>query len=299
MYLVFLITSYLALNASLNLLNKWALGHGLKFPLALTCAHMAFSFIVLAPLSILNPLGHRETLVKEWKAIGYIGSSMALSIALNNVSLLEITLSLNQVIRSSLPVVTSILAVFIEKKMPTVHEAISLCILSVGVMIAVWQGAIAGEPKGILLCITSTVCSAVMMTVTSKLLSENLDVVRLTFYSAPVSLLCLSPFMAWIELPDLCIYFKGHSTWATSILLVTSVNAVMYNIVHYLMIKNSSSVTTTVLGEIKVVGLLILSTQILNEGKEFTYRMTIGCAIAMLGFIAYSQVKIKALQSSK
>lgn len=32
------------------------------------------------------------------------------------------------------------------------------------------------------------------MTFSGKLLSEKLDVVRLTFYTAPVSLACLAPF---------------------------------------------------------------------------------------------------------
>lgn len=50
------------------------------------------------------------------------------------------------------------------------------------------------------------------------------------------------------------------------IILVTSINALAYNIVHYLMIQKTSAVTTTVLGEIKIVGLLVLSSILL--GKE-------------------------------
>jgi ABC-type Mn2+/Zn2+ transport system permease subunit len=36
------------------------------------------------------------------------------------------------------------------------------------------------------------------------------------------------------------------------------------NIVHYLMIQRTSAVTTTVLGEIKIVGLLLLSALLLG-----------------------------------
>ena len=43
--------------------------------------------------------------------------------------------------------------------------------------------------------------------------------------------------------------FKG-------LLLLTCVNALLYNLVHYLMIQRTSAVTTTVLGEIKIIGLL-------------------------------------------
>jgi hypothetical protein len=64
------------------------------------------------------------------------------------------------------------------------------------------------------------------------------------------------------------------------------------------MIKKSSAVTTTVLGEIKIVGLLILSALILDEGKEFTPKMMVGCGMAMLGFIMYSQIKIEKIRST-
>lgn len=61
---------------------------------------MAFSFIVLAPLALRTPFEvHQRTLQKQWRGIVYIGCFMALNIALNNISLLDISLSLNQVIR--------------------------------------------------------------------------------------------------------------------------------------------------------------------------------------------------------
>jgi len=80
---------------------QWALGHyGLSFPLMLTSTHMAFSFIVLAPFALRTSWEvHVRTLQKQWAGVLYIGCFMALNIALNNISLLDITLSLNQVIR--------------------------------------------------------------------------------------------------------------------------------------------------------------------------------------------------------
>ncbi len=43
-------------------------------------------------------------------------------------------------------------------------------------------------------CAAGTICNGAMMTFSGKVLSEKLDVVRLTFYTAPVSLCCLAPF---------------------------------------------------------------------------------------------------------
>jgi hypothetical protein len=41
--------------------------------------------------------------------------------------------------------------------------------------------------------------------------------------------------------------------------------ALAYNLVHQLMIKNVSAVATTVLGEVKIVALLLLSATLLGE----------------------------------
>ena len=74
---------------------------GFSFPLFLTVGHMVFSFVVLAPVMAFQPFAslHHATLRKQWKGLVCIGGFMALNIALNNLSLVDITLSLNQVIR--------------------------------------------------------------------------------------------------------------------------------------------------------------------------------------------------------
>jgi len=62
---------------------------------------MAFSFLALAPIMMLPAFRglHMATLQKQWKGMLFIGAFLALNIALNNISLVEISLSLNQVIR--------------------------------------------------------------------------------------------------------------------------------------------------------------------------------------------------------
>ena len=56
-YAVLLIL-YLSLNSVLNLTNKWALGW-FSFPLLMTACHMAFSFILLLPLMLAEPMRSR------------------------------------------------------------------------------------------------------------------------------------------------------------------------------------------------------------------------------------------------
>ena len=66
-------------------------------------------------------------------------------------------------------------------------------------MIAVWEGSVNGSPRGIMLCIIGTVCNAAMMSTSGRILSEKLDVLRLAFYTAPVSCIALFPFCYFRE----------------------------------------------------------------------------------------------------
>lgn len=50
--------------------------------------------------------------------------------------------------------------------------------------------------------------NAAMMSTSGRVLSEKLDVVRLTFYTAPVSCLALLPFFLCREVR--CMYYGDH-----------------------------------------------------------------------------------------
>ncbi len=60
-------------------------------------------------------------------------------------------------------------------------------------------------------------------------------------------------------------YAMENSAGVALVLLCSSAIALLYNVVHALMIKKTSAVTVTVLGEVKVVGLLILSAILLGK----------------------------------
>jgi hypothetical protein len=60
-------------------------------------------------------------------------------------------------------------------------------------------------------------------------------------------------------------FFIQHSRKAYVVLLAGSGLALAYNLVHYMVIQRTSAVTTTVLGEVKIVALLILSAAFLSK----------------------------------
>lgn len=139
------IRSYLLLNSFLNLLNRWALGlYGLRFPLIMTACHMIFGSCALSPLMFLKDeysSRHASVMQNDWKGLAVIAVMNGFQIACNNASLTVMELSMNQVIRASIPVLVALLAVCIEHKIPSKGEIVCLVIISVGVMCATSCGS--------------------------------------------------------------------------------------------------------------------------------------------------------------
>lgn len=303
-----LVATFLTLNCTLNLLNRWALGiYGFKYPIVMTTCHMAFSVVVLAPYMLFTAerrQSHVDVLRKGWKGVACIGCFMAVNISFNNLSLVYITLSLNQIIRASLPVVTAILAVVVEGKDLRTDEFLALLLLTAGTMLTIYEGSMHGEAHGIAICLVGLASNALMMTFSGRILSEKLDCFRLTFYTSPVSMVVLLPFLYTNELAGFMDYWSTHQGGVIGVLLAGSMNAVLYNVVHYLMIQRISSTGTCVIGQVKVLGLLVISSFLLNESSEWTHVMLAGASIAMAGFMWYSQINLsrslsKAVDASK
>ncbi|GFR41028.1 hypothetical protein Agub_g1460 [Astrephomene gubernaculifera] len=292
-----MVAAYLMLNISLNMVNKWTISiYGFHFPIALSVAHMAFSFLALAPFMCNkhNRELHYPSVSKQWPGLLFISVCFAVNMGLNNMSLLSISLSLNQVIRSSIPVFTAIGAVVIEQRPPSRQEFLSLLVLVGGVSIAVFEGSSnKASFLGVLLCIIGTMCNGLAMSSIGRLLTEKMDVLRLTFYTAPMTLLVLVPFFNKLE-ADAFAKYSAHGSGYMGIILLGCLNALLYNLIHSFVIKVTSSVTTTVIGEMKIVLILLLSAIILGESDVWTAKMLLGCTTAILGFCMYSHSRLMA-----
>ena len=52
--------------------------------------------------------------------------------------------------------------------MPTGFEVLSLLVLTLGVVLSIWEGSIAGSPTGICIAVASTFCGAAMLSFSGK-----------------------------------------------------------------------------------------------------------------------------------
>ena len=91
---------------------------------------------------------------------------------------------------------------------------------------------------------------------------------KLPLYAVNLTVLCAIQFNRFQD------YRGDHGADIYSIIIATSAVALSYNVVHSLMIQQTSAVTTTVLGEAKIVGLMLLSYLILGEGASLNLHQT-------------------------
>lgn len=297
-----IVASYLCLNLSLNLLNKWIISvYGFGFPLFLGICHMLFTMAALLPVMLMPSYRalHRPTLERSWMGVLGIGCFFAVNIGFNNMSLASVSLSLNQVIRSTIPVITCLTSVLVESRVPSRQEIGSLAMLVSGVCVAVYEGAGKNNASyGVLLCLAGTVSNGLMMSFSGRVLSDRMDALRLAFYTAPVSCLMLLPFFVRLESEPLALYRSQAQASYVGLVALSCVIALAYNMCHYMMIYVTSSVTTTVIDEMRIILILLLSAVLLGESGLWTFKFVTGCTIAILGLCLYSSVRLKAAQLS-
>jgi solute carrier family 35, member E4 len=288
---------YLILNMSINLLNKFLISRtGFSFPILLTLAHMTFTLLALFPLMLTSEYRalHMPTLSNNKKGLAIVAGCFSANLAFNNYSLTLISLSLNQMIRACIPVVTVVCAVFIENYFPTRRELASLVAITVGICVVLAED-VSANVRGVCACVISTVANGIMMSMSGHLLQEKLDVWRLSFYQAPIVILTLMPAYLYWESSGVADFF-GESARAKScvaIVVLTCVIALAYNAIHGLVIKVTSATTTTVVGQIKIVLLLVLSAALLDEADFRNLRTFIGGAVAILGFTVYALERLR------
>jgi drug/metabolite transporter (DMT)-like permease len=152
-----------------------------------------------------------------------------------------------------------------------------------------------------------------MMTFSGKIMGgEKLDALRLTFYTAPVTLCALLPVALLLEGDRFVNKYFGSNSFdvqsrealmygdeyvspikVLTLVLLGCLNAVSYNFIHFALVGATSAVTTTVLGNIKVALLILCSRVLFGETKDWSVSMVFGAFVALAGFGLYSFARVK------
>lgn len=205
-----------------------------------------------------------------------------------------LTLSIRpQIIRASIPVLVAILAVCIEAKIPSKSEIICLIVISLGVMLAVWEES-RNSMLGIVLTFVSTIMQSIQMSLSGKVMSGRsgkLDSFQMTFYTGPVAFVTLAPFAFATEYTILADSLHNKPTATIGFLLGSCCVAVVYNVVLFQSVRTLSSVGTAILGNVKIVCLLFLSSLLLGELGGWSANQYLGCLLTFAAAGVFSYIK--------
>ena len=176
---------------------------------------------------------------------------------------------------------------------PSRDEMATLGLVSVGVAVFVYEGFTYSR-FGISLTAISIVLQCTQISLSGRLMQgAKLDALQMTFYTSPVACLVLLPLAIWFEGPTLAKALTEEPVVVTGFLLVSSSMALGYNIVLFQSLSTFSPVTTAVLGNFKIVILLLLTAVFFGELGSWSGTQKLGCFATISGSYAYSRRRLK------
>lgn len=299
---VLLCVLYTALNAVLNFTNRNVLGKtGFTFPVTLTAAHMLLGTAILLPIGLMQTpaVEHKRLLHAYWKELAFVGAMSVIQISLNNASLVHIELSMNQVVRALLPIMVSVIQTCQGVLQPFGHLLV-LALVSVGVTMVVYtpdHWAQSGHMLGTFLVTLSVAMQAMQMSCAHRLLASKFDSLTLTLYTSPFAfLVALGPAII-IEGHGFGQFMAAQPKQLFYIVVGTSIVAAVYNVVVTQTIKRLSAVGSAVLGNVKVVAVLMCSSFFLGEMKSWTGIQLLGAAVTFTGAAVYSMLRVSGVNN--
>jgi len=295
--------AWMILNIALSLLNKYLFQEkDFRFPVLIIICGTFFTFVGCFICVFVFKLAEFPygTVVKNWKLLFLLSVSQGLTTAFENISIVYISISLNQVIKSTMPAGTIIAAILFERKMFSRQLVISTVVIVVGAALAVFK-----NPEfhwvGVLTAIASMLLGVVQAVATGFLLqrtSLNVLIIALTI-SLP-GLVSLVPIFLLTEYESLPEHMtNSNSGEILLIILFISVLAFFYNMSHYLLINYTSAHYAVLFGNVKVLVLVVISMAIFNT--PFTAINLVGMVLSLAGFCAYNFVRyleLKVVRSS-
>eukprot|EP00930_Biecheleria_cincta_P087202 TRINITY_DN76452_c0_g1_i1.p1 TRINITY_DN76452_c0_g1~~TRINITY_DN76452_c0_g1_i1.p1 ORF type:complete len:759 (-),score=118.77 TRINITY_DN76452_c0_g1_i1:35-2281(-) len=286
---------YIVANSAINLLNRVVLGkHGFTFPLTLTAVHMAFNTFLLVPV-VLSSSTCWASLRKQWLALATIGVFNAAQIAFNNSSLSLMELPLNQVVRATMPIFVAAIRL-IKAEPPPVHHVLLLFLISCGVHLVVRDVSTASnEWMGILMACSSVALQATQMSVAGGVLSDEVTAIQLISCSSPFAFFATVIPAVALEGNAFLAYVTAEPKFALAVLLGTAVLAVAYNVIMYNTIRQLNAVGSSVLGNVKVLLLVIVSKYLLHE-MDWSARQYLGAVLTFGTSAIYSCMKLSTVR---
>uniref|UniRef100_A0A8C8A2R8 Solute carrier family 35 member E4 n=2 Tax=Strigidae TaxID=30459 RepID=A0A8C8A2R8_9STRI len=280
------VLAWLGTGTTMAGLNKWIFAtHGFRYPLLLSSLHMLSGVAVGYPLGWVR--GPSPPAPRPRARIYLLSLTFSTSVALGNLGLSYVQLDVAQAVATTTPLVTLLLSGLLGGRRHHPLQYVAMGPVCAGAACSVAGGLRFHQP-GCGFLLAATVLRALKSIQQSLLLQEDrLDA---------LSLLCLT------SLPSFCLLFGAavalevgpswegvlrydSTLWAC--VLLSCLSSVLYNLATFCVLSLTSALTVHVLGNVTVVGNLLLSR--LLFGSHLSGLSYLGIGLTLAGMFMYHQ----------
>jgi solute carrier family 35 protein C2 len=233
---------------------------------------------------------------RYWKSLLALAIIHGVDVGLENFSIVYISISLNQIIKATVPAMTLVLSWLFEDRHYTTQMVLSTALTVVGAILAVLNNPQIKEDGvyGIVAACLSAVAGAVSTILLGLLLQRaKINAVTISFASSlPSALVLLPAFFAyeWPVLTDSSHF--AHKYDDTHIwLAVVAVLACFYNLSRLYLIKFTAAHYSVVAGNVKVAVIVLLSMAVFGDHGGFSAQNWAGVVLTIIGFTVYTYLK--------
>lgn len=296
---------FVVLNVAMNLYMKWLFapqGGDFAFPWTMLAVQQLQAYMVLQPwIAIKFPAKRCGWDIGDGDdGLGFTASLQVLAVTglfclnvgLNSLSLVRISITLNQTVRAFLPVGVLLLASLLERRTYPKHSYVTTTILIFGIALTCW-GSPDFEPCGFCLALASTMIAAVGSSLNGRLLNAGPfskagpeKIARLMMLQSVPAFCIFSVIATLTEGHRLRTVLQGLSLWEVQqrlgLISISSALALMSNLGRCFLVAATSALMETLAGNAKVAALCIIDHQIFHTSL-FAYNY-MGIALTFTGF---------------
>ena len=150
------------------------------------------------------------------------------------------------------------------------------------------------SPLGLAMCCFSTFTQCAQIILSGKVMRGSkvkLDGLQMTAYTGAPSFATLLPVAIFTEKHKFASSLSTQPATVLLFLLGTSVLAVLYNVVLFQALSSLSVIGTSMLGNVKIVLLLVLSAIYLGELHTWSMTQLAGCVVTFVASGVYTYLK--------
>jgi len=286
----FWIFTWVSLNLALQFTNKYLDVSGFEFPILVILTGTFATFIGSAVAVFVLKLCEfpYDALMKYKVLLILVALFQALTYVLENISIVTIPLSLNQIIKATGPAFLIALSFVMYKERYSKEVLITTAVIIFGVILTVLNNP-GFEIKGAAYSLASVIFAVLQTILIAKLLQDpklnTLSIVSITSFPSTIVII---PMFFTIEYQKLLDY-RGHTTTPIILVIFLALAACLYNISHFYIVRYTSALYYTIVGNAKVIVIVVASSLIFHS--TYSTLNYVGIVVTLCGFISYNVVK--------